>query len=184
MEETVKKLYITGYQSYELRIFNEKDPKLQVIKKVLKNEIKNYVENGLEWVMVAGGLGIELWAGEVVAELKPTYPELKLALILPFADYGNQWNEKNQLLLTEVKTQADFCDSVSHEPYKNPGQFKNLTTFLLAHTDGALIVYDEEFPGKPKYFLSAARKVQETKPYSIQSITMDDLENAIFDDSV
>lgn len=36
MNETIQRLYVTGYQSYELGIFNENDPRVQVIKNVLK----------------------------------------------------------------------------------------------------------------------------------------------------
>lgn len=36
MNETIQRLYVTGYQSYELGIFNEKDPRVKVIKNVLK----------------------------------------------------------------------------------------------------------------------------------------------------
>ena len=32
----MKRLWITGYRSYELNIFKDDDPKVQVIKKVLK----------------------------------------------------------------------------------------------------------------------------------------------------
>lgn len=72
MNETIERLYVTGYQSYELGIFNEKDPKVQVIKNVLKRELIALIENGLEWVMISGNLGTEIWTGQIVNELKRT----------------------------------------------------------------------------------------------------------------
>ena len=37
----MKRLWVTGYRSYELSIFSDKDPKLTVIKYTLTNCIKN-----------------------------------------------------------------------------------------------------------------------------------------------
>ncbi len=92
--ENVKTLYVTGYKSFEIGAFQDNDPKITVIKNVLKKEIMGYLDTGLEWVLVSGNLGTEIWAAEVVAELKNDYPELMLGLIYPFKDFGNNWNEK------------------------------------------------------------------------------------------
>ncbi|MGM0239600.1 DUF1273 domain-containing protein [Enterococcus sp. AZ103] len=180
MNQIIKKIYITGYQSYELGIFTEKDPKVAVIKNVLKNQIIQLIENGLEWIMISGALGCELWAGQIINDLKQQYPEIKLAVIFPFKDFGSNWNEANQLLLQTVVSQADFVDSVSHKPYENPSQFKNHINFLLQHTDASLIVYDQEYPGKTRYFLRDVENFQKNKTYQIFPITMDDLENSVY----
>ncbi|MBX8936711.1 DUF1273 domain-containing protein [Enterococcus gilvus] len=185
MNETIQRLYVTGYQSYELGIFNEKDPRVQVIKNVLKRELTALIENGLEWVMISGSLGTEIWAGQIINELKQDYPEIKLAIIFPFEGFGSNWKEHNQLLLSELVQTADYVDSVSHQPYQNPGQFKNHVSFLLQHTDAALVVYDTEYPGKSKFFLADVEKFQEKNSYELLTITMDDLENSSdFGDSV
>lgn len=178
MNETIKRLYVTGYQSYELGIFNEKDPRVQVIKNVLKRELIALVENGLEWIMISGSLGTEAWTGQIANELKTDYPELRLAIIFPFENFGSNWKEQNQLILSELVQRADFVESVSHQPYQNPGQFKNHVSFLLDHTDAALVVYDTEYPGKSKFFLADVEKYQLKNSYDLLTITMDDLENS------
>ena len=185
MNDTIERVYVTGYQSYELGIFSENDPRVTVIKNVLKRELLALIENGLEWIMISGGLGTEIWTGQVVNELKKDYPEIKLALIFPFEEFGKNWKEQNQLLLNEIVQTADFVNSVSHQPYQNPGQFKNHVNFLLQHTDAALIVYDTEYPGKSKFFMNDVEKFQEQNSYELLTITMDDLENSSeFGDSV
>lgn len=185
MKEIIKRLYVTGYQSYELGIFNENDPRVQVIKNILKRELINLIENGLEWVMISGNLGTEMWAGQIIKELKVEYPEISLAVILPFKEFGSNWKEPNQLLLSELVQIADFVDSVSHQTYQNPLQFKNHINFLLQHTDGALVVYDSEYPGKSKFFLADVERFQAKNSYDLFTITMDDLENySDFGDSV
>lgn len=45
------RLWITGYRSYELGIFNDNDPKVAVIKYCLENNLNSLLEKGLEWVI-------------------------------------------------------------------------------------------------------------------------------------
>ncbi|HIY58585.1 MAG TPA: DUF1273 domain-containing protein, partial [Candidatus Tetragenococcus pullicola] len=158
--------------------------KIQIVKKVIKMSLKTYLEEGLEWVIIGGNLGVEIWAGQISIELKKEYPELRLGIIQPFHEMEKNWNEGNRQLLNELKVQADFVDSVSHKPYENPSQLKNHTLFLIQHTDGALLVYDDEYPGKTRYFLQEATQKASKNQYFLQFITMDDLQNAVFEDTV
>lgn len=177
--ETLKTIVLTGYRSYELGVFQEKDPKVTVIKKVIKDTLKNYLEEGLEWILVAGNLGVEIWGAEVAFELRADYPELQVGVIFPFEGFGEQWKENNAMKLQEIKSQADYVNATSHEAYKNPQQLRNHTQFLLEHSGGVVMVYDDEFPGKSQYFLKDARYFAENNEYLIHQITMDELQNAI-----
>ncbi|MBE9388045.1 DUF1273 domain-containing protein [Vagococcus salmoninarum] len=173
----MKRMYITGYRSFELGIFQDKDPKITIIKNVLKNRIIAHLELGLEWVIIGGNLGTEFWASQVVVELQADYPELKYSVIFPFEEFGANWNESNQQSLISMKTLADYVNATSHMPYSNPSQLKNHTQFILNHTDGCLLLYDEEFEGKTMFFLKDSRRFQEGNEYEIDTITMDDLQN-------
>ena len=175
--DRLKVMYISGYRSFELGVFKENDPKITVIKKVLKKEIHQLVEEGLEWVLTSGNLGIETWVTEVVAELKQEYPELKLGIIYPFKEFGNNWNENNQEKLRMEEQLADYVEAVSHQAYQSPSQLRNHTRFLLDHTDGCLLIYDTEFPGKTQYFLKEAQTYQQDHSYEIRLVSMDDLQN-------
>ncbi|MCA9766284.1 MAG: DUF1273 family protein, partial [Carnobacterium sp.] len=141
-------LLVSGYRSFELGIFKDDDPKIAIIKKCLKEEIKAYIEEGVQWILTTGQFGVEQWTIEVVEELKIDYPEVKQGIIFPFMEFGSNWNEKNQLALMKLKETVDFVDSVSHKPYKDPSQLKNHQSFLLQKTQAALLVYDPENEGK------------------------------------
>ncbi|KAF1301191.1 MULTISPECIES: SLOG family protein [Enterococcus] len=177
--ETIKTMLLTGYRSYELGIFQEKDPKIAIIKKSIKNVLLRYLDEGLEWILIGGNLGTEFWGAEVVFSLKKEYPSLKLGLIFPFEGFGEQWNEKNREKLFELRSKADYVNATSHEGYKNPSQLRNHTRFFLEHSGGVIMVYDEEFPGKTQYFLKEAMEFSQNNPYLIDKITMDDLQNVI-----
>lgn len=173
----LKTLYVSGYRSFELGIFQEKDPKITIIKKALKKSLEKYLNNGLEWVIISGNLGVEFWTSQLMTELKEDYPELKLGLIFPFYDFGNNWNENNQQKLLAMKNTADYENATSHQPYNNPGQLKNHTRFILEKTQGCLLVYDPDYPGKTEYFYRGAIKFQENKDYSMEIIGMFELQD-------
>lgn len=54
------------------------------LKAFIKHKLLQYIDEGLEWVLIQGQLGIELWTAEVVIDLRVEYPDLKLGIITPF----------------------------------------------------------------------------------------------------
>lgn len=67
----------------------------------------------------------------MVFELQEEYPALKLAVITPFYEQEERWNEQNKELYEGILAQADFVESVTHRPYESPAQFKQKNRFLL-----------------------------------------------------
>ncbi len=79
----MKRLWVTGYRSYELSIFSDKDPKLAVIKYALNNYFKRLLEEGkIDWVISGANLGIEQWALETAVQLQDEY-DIHTALMTP-----------------------------------------------------------------------------------------------------
>lgn len=170
-------LWVTGYRSYEMNIFDDKDPKFRIVLKALINHITAAADQGLEWVLTGGQLGTEQWTVQAVQQVKKAYPKLQTAIILPFEAFGDQWQQNNQERLAAVLAQADFTATVSHQPYQSPQQLRNYQTFMMDHTDGALLLYDPEYEGKPKYDHAAILQRQARLDYPLDLIDMYDLED-------
>lgn len=172
------RIWLTGYRSYELSAFSDTDPKVVIIKQTLRQRLKSLLENHPDefWLITGPQMGTEQWGIEVADELKSDYSQLKIAMMMPFAEFGNQWNEQNQLKLANVKAKTDFCRSVSNLPYQSPQQLKNYQQFMLTHTDGALLIYDNEHPGKTKYDYHAIRQFQNESDYDLQVIDFEELQ--------
>lgn len=147
---TIKRLAITGYKAHELGIFNDSHPGLPVIKEALKNRLIPLIEEGLEWVLVSGQLGVETWAVEVIWELQQTY-DLKYAVMTPFLDQEKNWNDQKKMHYEDIMARADFTTSITKRPYEAPWQFVEKNKFFVLNSDGFLIVYDEDQEGSPKY---------------------------------
>ena len=78
------------------------------------------MDEGLEWVLIQGQMGIELWTAEVVIELQRTYDSLKFAVITPFQGHTEKWNEHNQSKYANIIKYADYVDSIFIRRIKVP----------------------------------------------------------------
>lgn len=172
----MKRLVITGYKQHEIGVFDDKHPGVAFIKKALENHIVQLIDDGLEWVILSGQLGVETWAAELVIELKKEFSQLKYAIITPFLDQEKKWNDTKQEKYREICEKADFHTSVTKKPYEGPWQFIEKNKFIIRNSDGMLIVYDEENEGSPKFMKELAQKYAERQDYHIISISADDLQ--------
>lgn len=176
----LKRLLISGYRSYEMNIFNQTDPKYLYLREFLKERISRFIEEGVEWFVIGGQLGVELWAGEIILELKEEYPNVQLAIILPYTSFEENWNEANQALFKRVTHQADYVNFSSNKDYESPGQLKGNQVFMIRNTEGAFLVYDRmneaSADGKPKYLYDLIQLYQEQSEYSLELASFDELE--------
>lgn len=178
----IKVISVTGYKPFELGIFSDKHPAVGIIKKAIKKELIRLAEEGLEWVLISGQLGVELWAAEVIYEIQGDYPAIKLAILTPFENQEEKWNESNKEFYDMILSQADFVDSISKQPYTSPQQFRNRNKIFLHKSQGMLIVYDVQNEGSPKYLYEEAKKYKEQNQFDIISIDFDQLQMLIEDE--
>ncbi|UTH14878.1 SLOG family protein [Macrococcus equipercicus] len=170
----MKTLYVSGYKPFELNIYKNSQPEVKYIKLFLQERLKQYAEEGLEWVIISGQLGVELWAAEAAIRLKKNYG-LKLAIITPFLEHTSKWNEENQLYYQKIHGAADFVTTVFEQPYQGGYMFKAATDFIVNNTDGALVLYDDEREGSPKYTLRTLVDFTAENDYTMDIISLDDL---------
>lgn len=173
----VRVAVVSGYKPFEIGIFKNDDPAVGYIKTAIKKSLLSLIEEGLEWVMISGQLGTELWAAEVVFDLQlEGYSKLRLAVITPFLEQEASWKENNKEWYEAILAQADFVDSVSRKPYENPRQFRLKNHFLVNKSDVLLLFYDSEKDGSPKYLYETAKQYGEQNEYEIRLITFYDLQ--------
>ncbi|MEH7495755.1 DUF1273 domain-containing protein [Neobacillus niacini] len=172
----MKVLAISGYKPFELGIFKNDHPAVLYIKAALKKELIRMMEAGLEWVLISGQLGVELWGAEVVFELKSEFPDVKLAVITPFLDQEASWSENNSEWYKSILAKADFIDSVTKKGYEKPWQFRLKNQFFIEKSDALLLLYDQEKEGSPKYIYEMAVEYQNKHSYTIQLVTFYDLQ--------
>ncbi|MFT8871208.1 MAG: SLOG family protein [Sporolactobacillus sp.] len=173
---------ISGYTATEFGIFTAEHPGIPAILHCLSERISSLAAEGVEWFVISGQQGTELWAAQAVFALreKAQLP-LRLAFLPPFLDQDSHYRPWLQTLYAEIRDQADFYRPISNRPYESPLQLKQKDQFLVAHTEGLLLIYDEKREGSPRYLLSAAEKKAAGGHYSIMRIDGNDLETAAED---
>lgn len=176
----MRRLWVTGYRSYEINTFKDDDPKVTVIKNVLRQRIKDLLDedNDEFWVITGPQLGTEQWAAQVAVDLRKEYRQLKVAIMLPFADFAGKWNAENQRKLAELRQKVNFSKEVTAKPYESPEQLRLYQQFMITHTDRLLMVYDPDHPGKPKYDYRMAQEYGERADYPLNLIDFDELQEA------
>ncbi|SEM83334.1 Uncharacterized SPBc2 prophage-derived protein YoqJ [Mesobacillus persicus] len=167
---------VSGYKAYELGIYKQSHPAIEYIKKAILKELTPLVEEGLEWVLISGQPGVELWAAEVVFELQQFLPDLKLSVLTPFLNQEDKWSETNQEWYGSVLAQADHVDSISKRPYEKPWQLKTANQFIIHKSDVLILLYDDEKEGSPRFLLEAAKKREAKETYEIRLISFNDLQ--------
>lgn len=179
----MRRLWVTGYRSYELNVFKDDDPKVKVIKDVLSRELKSRLEESDDefWLITGPQLGVEQWSAEVALELKATFPQLKVSIMLPFTEFGQKWNENNQTKLENLQSRVDFSASVSDHPYQSPQQLRAFQHFMLTHTDEALLIYDPDHEGKGKYDYQSIQRFAEDHNYPYRLIDFDELQETVIE---
>ncbi|EKE32633.1 hypothetical protein MJ3_01707 [Salimicrobium jeotgali] len=170
-----RRLVVTGYKSHEMGIFQEEDRRVLFIKEAIRRRLIAFLEEGGEWVLVSCQPGVEFWTAQVVLELKEDY-DVSLAVLPPFEGAEERWPEDIQMAFQEIKEDADFYKPVYKGGYQGAFQFKAKDRFLIEHSDRALVLYDEETPGTPKFFLEMARFAE---GYEIERITPEDLQDTV-----
>lgn len=175
----MKTLLVTGYKPHELGIFDHKHIGITYIKKAIQKRYVPLIEDGIEWIMISGQLGVELWAAECAYELKEMYPELKVAVLPPFLEQEAQWKEESKERYREVLNQADFVKPITNRAYESPSQLRLKNDFLIEKSDALLVLYDHDQPGTPKFYLEPALKKQNSvADYPIFYLTPEDIEDA------
>jgi uncharacterized phage-like protein YoqJ len=171
----IKVVTVTGYKPYELGIFDAKHSGICYIKAILHKKLIQLIEEGAEWFMISGQPGVELWAAEELIELKQTYPEVGLAVITPFLNQEQRWGDATKQRYQHILAQADYVNSITKKEYERPAQLRLKNDFFIAKSDALLILYDEEKPGTPDYYLKSAKR---KKDYEIIYMMPDDVEAA------
>ncbi|UOQ93540.1 DUF1273 domain-containing protein [Halobacillus shinanisalinarum] len=174
----MKTIVVTGYKPMEMGIFKHDDPKVEFVKKTIRKRLVSLIEEGLEWIIISGQMGVELWTAEVVLDLKNDYP-IQLGVIPPFQNQQTKWPDQLKLVYEEITEFADFYKPIYDKEYEGPYQFRAKDQFLIEHSDGCLLLFDEDTPGTPQYFLKLVKTFQEHHTYDILYITPSDLDETV-----
>lgn len=133
----------TGHRPQNLPFgFNESDERCKKLKELLKFEIERLItEKGVTTFVSGMALGVDVYAAEIVLEMKKKYPNVKLEATIPCETQAVKWREKDRdryygiLEHCDIETllQTKYTSDCMH---KRNEYMVNKSDFLIAVWDG------------------------------------------------
>ncbi len=110
------------------------------IKPLLKTEICRAVDYGFTTFITGMAPGVDIWAGEIVIELKKVNPEIKLIAAVPYPGFGKSKHNEPLDRFTYVKENADLVQEIS--PHYHKGVFQQRNVWMVDHSNRVIAVYN------------------------------------------
>jgi uncharacterized phage-like protein YoqJ len=151
-------------QSLPFRL-NENTPLCIALKEELKKEIVKMIEENFVIHFISGmEIGADLYAAQIVLDLKKQYPNLILEGILPCETQANRWNEKNREQYYDILAACDKTKLLQTHYTGNCKQKRN--EYMFNNSDYMIAVWN----GKPSCI---GKTVKNAKLKGIKIIRID-----------
>ena len=123
----------------------------------LKKEIIGLIEGGVTFFGAGGAWGFDMLAEETVLQLKESYPNIRLILVLPCPPEQQtlKWNQNQRQIYYEILERADKVRVLSPQ-YTNDCML--VRNRYLVDNSGYLVCYLREQYGGTAYTVEYARK--------------------------
>lgn len=111
----MKTVCFTGHRPDKLGGYDENNLIAFSIKRKLTHEILCAYDNGYTKFIFGGALGIDTWAGELVAHIKEHFhSDIRLELYAPFEGQEGNWPEESKIRYYNLMSMCDkmvyICD--------------------------------------------------------------------------
>ena len=121
----------------------------------LETTIIKYINQGYCYFGAGGAMGFDTLAAKTVLKLKPTYPQIRLILVLPCVYQTKGWKESDIREYEDIKAKADKVVYISMEYYNGCMLKRNRH---LVDNSSLCICYLTENKGGTAYTVSYAAK--------------------------
>ena len=136
--------------------YDEQHPDCLALKDCMRTEIMKLVERGIMTFLSGMALGVDTWGAEIILELKPQHPRLKLIAVIPCETQANKWSDKQRERYFTLLAQCDEEIYVSRR-YTRSCMFDR-NRYLVNHSDILLAIYDGDSKGGTAYTVRYAQE--------------------------
>lgn len=138
---------ITGHQGTRFRFkYKDSNNGCKRLKRRMREQFIALYQEGVRHFWIGGGLGVDLWAGEILLRLKeePEYHEIVLHAALPFPGYDAKWDERSKLRMAFVVKHSASTQMVGTMDSLPSVCYRQKDRFLIDQADCLLTVYDND----------------------------------------
>lgn len=126
----------TGHRLEKLNISKE------VLTPKLRIAVYNAFQNGCTTFITGMAPGTDIWAAEIVFELKKMHPSVKLIAAVPYPKFGKTRDYQYNLAYKRILEKADFVKYISSGYYE--GVFQKRNIWMVDHSSLVIAVCHKE----------------------------------------
>lgn len=134
---------------------------VRTLKSILYKEIIDSAENGYTTFVTGLARGVDLWAGEMVMELKAQGMPLRLVAAAPYRAHGSSFKGRDKFVLGNIFLKADEIVYVSENYSRDCMRLRN--EYMVDRSDKLIAVVSDYRSGPGQTIRYAERKQLELK---------------------
>ena len=139
---TMKTCAFTGHRPQHLPFgMNENDERCTDLKETLKEQIINLIETEDVTHFITGmALGVDLYAAEIVLDLKARYPSITLESAIPCETQAVKWSAAQRERYYDIAAQCD--KETMLQSHYSPDCMDKRNRYMVDHADYILAVWN------------------------------------------
>lgn len=166
----MKTCAFTGHRPQNLPFgFNEEDERCIDLKKTLREQIINLIENeGVTHFISGMAIGVDMYAAEIVLGLKASYPGITLESAIPCESQAAKWSEALRDRYFDIASKCDKETLI--QTHYSPDCMDKRNRYMVDHADVLIAVWDGSPSGTGKtvnYALRQGKPVVVINPRSL-----------------
>lgn len=114
---------------------------IRVLKSILYKEILDSINNGFNCFITGLARGVDLWAGEIVLELKAENENVRLIAVSPYRSYGKNFDGEDKYSFGNIMLKADEFVCISEEYTKDCIRRRN--QYMVDNSDKLIAVVSD-----------------------------------------
>lgn len=147
----------TGHRPQKLSWgYDERHPDCLKLKEMLKTQIMHMIEKGVTTFVTGMALGTDIWAAEIVLELRKTLTNIQLIAAIPHEGQERRWSAEYIARYTAVRNAANQ-EIVLHEHYTRSCMHER-NRFMVDNSAYIIAVFNGESGGTKGTLEYAERK--------------------------
>ena len=112
----------------------------EAVKAWLQENITAAIATGYTTFITGMGMGVDLWAAEIVIRLRSENPSLHLIAVEPYPGFATKWNEEWKTVYQKVLTSADLVKRMSK--VYSPDSINARINWMVDHSARLIAVYN------------------------------------------
>ena len=135
-----KTVAFTGHRPEKIRDGqDENSVSVLHIKFQLRQAILEMIDKGCTCFLSGMAMGTDLWAAEIVLDLKKQYPYLRLAAVIPFPGQSNLFSKEWKHRYLDILSRCDESHIITPQRQSNSFMLRN--KWLVDHAAHVIGVY-------------------------------------------